>query len=116
MDKINGEKQQHDDSQQSVQEIMALGEQASRLLGAPVFNIIYNLQLREIFNQFLESSPKEQNKREGLYHQGQGLITMVERMGALVEEAKRILAEEEEKRDPRRQAQDYTDRQGFGLN
>jgi hypothetical protein len=101
---------------QSIQEILALGEQASQLLNSPVYNVMYNLQLRNTFNQFLETTPKEVNKREGLYHEAQGMIRMTRQLGALVEEAQRILREQEEKRDPRRAAADYEDRQGFGLN
>jgi hypothetical protein len=115
----NGEQSQDTSStqeQQSVQEILALGEQASQLLNSPVYNVMYNLQLRNVFSQFLETSPKEVNKREGLYHEAQGLINLTEKMGGLVEEAQRVLREQEEKRDPRRAAADYEDRQGFGLN
>lgn len=62
----NGEGQQQDDLSRSVQEILALGDQASRLLGSPVFNVVYNLQLRDLFHAFLETSPKEQNKRKSV--------------------------------------------------
>jgi hypothetical protein len=101
--------------QKSTQEILALGQSASDLLGSPIFNTMYNLRLQEAFAEWLNSEPKEEKRRESLYYECKGLVDLTNRMEGLVQEANTLLAEQAEKQDPEYQQNEYLDEQGFGL-
>lgn len=105
-----------DASPEGMQRIIQVGEHASQMLGSPVYNIMYRQILDTKFQQWLETSPKEQNKREGLWHEVQGLINLTSDLGAAVQDAQRVLQRQQAQNDPQQNTQNYLDTQGFGLN
>ena len=102
-------------SQEQLQQVMAMGEQASQLLNSPVYNMAYQRLLNQKFQQWLTTDPKEERKRESMYCQAQGLIEITELMAGAVEDAQRILSERQAQNDPNVQQQQYMDTQGFGI-
>lgn len=118
MDQTNnsgGDETSQPDFWQNAQEILSAGEQAARLLQAPVFNLAYRQQMEDTVNQWLTSSPKESNKRDSLYYQAKALVQMATRMNGFVEQAQRVLVEQGADQDPKRKQADYLDTQGFGI-
>jgi hypothetical protein len=78
--------------------------------------MMYRQRLDRTFQEWLVTSPKEQNKREGLWHEAQGLISLTADMGAAAQEAQRVLQRQQAQNDPGQNTQNYLDTQGFGLN
>lgn len=101
---------------EQVQRIMQTGAQASQLLNNPVYNMAYQQLLNRKFQEWLASTPKESQKREGLFMQAKGLVEVTELIASAVEDALRLEQEQAERQDPGRVQQDYMDQQGFGLN
>lgn len=97
----------------NAQDILQLGEDASRLLGSDVCQVMYQRQMWALFLQWLETVAKEREKREGLYNQAKGLQQMMHNLGAAVQDAQRILTEQQEQQSPDAQHQQYLDTQGF---
>jgi hypothetical protein len=115
------ENEQHDAnlddvSPEGMQRIIQIGEHASQMLGSPVYNMMYRQRLDRTFQEWLVTSPKEQNKREGLWHEAQGLISLTADMGAAAQDAQRVLQKQQAQNDPQQNTQNYLDTQGFGLN
>jgi len=100
--------------EKSAQEIMTLGQQASHLLGNPVYNTLYNLKLQRLFGQWLNTIPKEERLRESLYHEARALVEMTSDLGSLVADAEQLLAEEAERNSPEGRQRRYQEQQGFG--
>ena len=105
-----------DSSPENMQRIIQIGEHASQLLGSPVYNIMYRTTLDNMFQQWLGTTPKEQNKREGLWHEAQGLINITSNLGAAVQDAQRVLQKQQAQNDPMQQVNEYLDTQGFNIN
>jgi len=103
-------------SPEGMQRIVQIGEHASKVLGSPVYNVMYRQELDKMFQEWLITTPKEVNKREGLWHQAQGLINITSAMGAAAQDAQRVLQKQQAQNDPQQNTQDYLDTQGFGLN
>jgi ribosomal protein L22 len=103
-------------TQEQMQKILRIGEQASQLLNNPVYNMAYQQLLNVKFQEWMSSSPKEQAKREGLYTQAKGLVEVTELLASAVEDAQRVQQDLNMQNDPLRQQQEYADQQGFGLN
>ena len=55
-------------------------------------------------------------RRESLYYQSQGLMAVTEKLGNAVEDARRVLSQQQAQNDPAAQQQEYLNNQGFGLN
>ena len=103
-------------SSEDVQRVLQVGEHASQLLQTPVYNLAYRNVVDQIVQDWMGSQPKETMKRESLYNQVNGLINVTERLSSAVEEAKRVLSEQQAQNDPNTVHNDYMDNQGFGLN
>ncbi|MEM1191745.1 MAG: hypothetical protein AAGI72_24680, partial [Pseudomonadota bacterium] len=98
----------------TVQQILALGEQASQMLGNPVYRTAHQLKLNELISDLIASEPQETKKREWLYHQIRALGAVADQTKQMVDTAKAVLKEQQESSQQR--ADDYMDRQGFGLD
>jgi hypothetical protein len=105
-----------DDSPEGMQRIIQIGEHSSQMLGSPVYNMMYRKLLDDCFQEWLSTAPKEHNKREGLWAEAQGLINVTSALAGAVQDAQRVLQNQQAQNDPAQQAQDYRDTQGFGLN
>jgi hypothetical protein len=101
-------------STDQIQRILAVGEQASQLLGSGVYQVAYRKVLDQNYSEWLTSSPKEREKRESLYQATQGLIAVTEELAKAVEDARRLLQEQEQRNSPAARNQEYLDTQGFG--
>lgn len=67
--------------------IMQLGQQASQLLQSDVYNWAYQELMMELHAELLATEPKEERKRESLYHEAKALTRISERLAAYVEHA-----------------------------
>lgn len=101
-----------DSSSMTAQERLQMGEEASRLLGSDVYNVVYQRLLLSLFHRWLETHPKEREKRESMYHEALGLQSITMQMRASVHDAQQIMSEQAEQKQP----ENYLDTQGFGLN
>lgn len=95
--------------------IMEVGEEASRLLQSPVYNLAYRNVMDGIFHNFIESHPKEEKLRESLYYQVQGLKEVTMLLATSVADAQRIRTELDEENSVDRKYQEHLNTQGFGL-
>lgn len=103
-------------SPQDKHRIVQVGEQASQLLNNPVFNQAYRQVMDRKYIEWLDSAPKEVQKREGLFHQVKGLAEVTETLSQAVADANQVLAELHEENSPEGKRQAYESAQGFGLN
>ena len=110
------EEQSQDYSSEDVQRVIQVGEHASHLLKTPVYNLAYRNVVDQIVQDWMGSSPKETMKRESLYNQVNGLIEVTEKLASAVDEAQRVLSEQQAQNDPSAVQNEYLDNQGFGLN
>lgn len=101
------------DSGQTLEAIVRAGEEASRMLRSPVYNIAHRMVLDEKIQAWAASQPKEREKRESLYYEVQALGMIAQTMAGMVERSIQVLNSSKE--GPDRAEQDYLDRQGFGL-
>ena len=101
---------------EQMQRVISVGEEASKLLNSPVYNIAYQQVLNQKFQEWLTSDPKEERRRESLFLQAKALTEVTELLGSAVQDAQRVSHMQREANDPNLQMQDYTDQQGFGLN
>lgn len=101
-------------AEKSAQEILELGQQASHLLQNPIYNTVYNLRLRELYEAWLNSTPKEEKYRESLYYEAKALINLTQDLGGLVADANELLAQEQERNSPEGRRRNYEEQQGFG--
>ena len=115
--KLNGENSDVESlTPEQLQHISSVGIQAAELLGSPVFNVAYQNLMNKKYQEWLVSQPKESQKRESLYHQAAGLISIAEELHGAVEDARRIEQAQAERNSSTRAEQNYMDQQGFGLN
>jgi hypothetical protein len=97
----------------SLNNALAQGQAASELLGNPVYNLVYQEEMRNLHAQWLDSQPKEEKKRESLYWQARGLINVTENMGGLVERAQNLMADRKNQDANGLEPDNYLDTQGF---
>jgi len=110
----NGGNSQRTSSNEGMQQVLEAGAQASKLLESPIYNQVYQMQINDIFAQWLSTEPKEERRRESLWHQAQGLKGSAEAMGGMVKYAKTLLDEQSKSHEARESA--ALDTQGFGLD
>lgn len=110
-----GDENSQDESltQDQLQQILATGERASQLLNSPVYNMAYQRLLNDKFQQWLATDPKEERKRESMHAQAKGLIEITELLSGAVQDAQRILSDQQAQNDPNAQHAQYMDAQGF---
>ena len=101
-------------NQEQLQQILATGENASQLLNSPVYNMAYQRLLNDKFQQWLATDPKEERKRESMHAQAKGLIEITELLSGAVQDAQRVLADQQAQNDPGAQRAQFLDTQGFG--
>lgn len=111
-----GNSQQESLTHEQMQRIIQTGEQASKLLGSPVYNIAYQQLLNTKFQEWLTSDPKEERKRESLFLQAKALTEMTDLLGDAVADAQTLLQNQQAENDPGQRRQDYENEQGFGLS
>lgn len=103
-------------TQEQMQRILQVGESASQLLKSPVYNLAYNQVLNTKYQEWLTSDPKEERKRESLYLQAKALTDVTELMATAVTDAEMVMEQQTALNDPRQQAANMQDTQGFGLD
>lgn len=103
-------------TQEQLQHVLQVGEQASKLLNSQVYNMAYQQLLNQKFQDWMASTPKEVNKRESLFMQAKGLVEVTELLASAVEDATRVQQNLNTQNDPHAQGQEFLDQQGFGLN
>lgn len=96
-----------------MQQILEVGRAASETLNSPVYNLVHRQAVDEIIQQWATTEPKETAKREDLWKEFQCLAKAAMRMQSHVENAHRVL--EQQNSEQERQEADYLDRQGFGF-
>lgn len=103
-------------SSETAQQILQVGEAAGQLLNSPVYQMAYRQLIDENYQEWLASTPKEERKRESLYHEARGLERITHKLTTAATEAQRILQEQQDKNNPEAQHKEYLNNQGFGLN
>ena len=95
-----------------IRKVLAMGEMAAKLLNNPIYLKAYRQVMDRMMSDWLQTSPKEREKRESQWHAIQGLSQSASELGAMVQ-----LAEQEKLKSNRVRAQerDNLDKQGFGL-
>jgi hypothetical protein len=111
-----GTSQSESQTQEQLQRMLQVGNDASILLNSPVYNLAYQQLIQQKFEEWMATDPKEERKRESLYHQVKGLVNMTENLSAAVEDAQRILEEQHQESDPEYRRRQYQDAQGFDLD
>ena len=97
-----------------LEQIIHMGEEASRLLNSPIYNLSHRMSLDQTIQEWAATQPKEREKRESLWYELQALGRVAQTMAGMVERAQQAAQarnEEQENAD-----RDYLDRQGFGLD
>jgi hypothetical protein len=113
-DNLSDDETSPPDFWQNAQQVLQAGEQASRLLQSPVFNMAYRMQMEDTINRWLTSKPKETNLRDSLYYEAQAQVAMTTKLQAFVEQAQAVLAAQAAEHDGRGKRAEYLDTQGFG--
>lgn len=101
---------------ESLQRVIQVGQAASELLGAPVFNLMYVMMMNRLTAESDATEPKEERKRESIHFQKRALEQMTQNMGDAVAEAQRVLQEQQNSKNPEDVKKEYLDGQGFNLN
>jgi hypothetical protein len=95
----------------STQEILAQGEEASKLLDSPVYNLAHRSVIQSIQDEWLSTSPHETQKREGLYQRAQALSMVANEMAMMIVKAQGI--NDDELAKARKIQREYDENQGF---
>jgi hypothetical protein len=82
----------------SKEKLIQRGIDAANLLMSPVYGIAHQSVIQNIQDEWLESEPHEQQKREGLYWKACALSAVSLKMAAMIQEAQ-ALDEETVKRE-----------------
>ncbi len=99
--------------QLTAQEILSQGEQASRLLDSPIYNIAHRSVIQNLQDEWMTTDPKEREKREGLYQMVRGLSTVSSEMAMMIERA-RLISDDEMMKENKLQLA-YDENTGFNL-
>ena len=103
-------------SPDQLQQILQVGQMASEQLGNPVFNMAYQNLMSNLHGQWLSTEDKEERKRESIWMQAKGLEKVTRLLGTAVEDAQRVLAEQQVQQDPNIARNEHLETQGFGVN
>ena len=71
-----------------------MGEEASRLLDSPVYNLAHRSVIQGIQDEWMTTLAHEREKREGMYHRVQALAAVAEEMALMVARAQQISDDE----------------------
>lgn len=112
----NGSKQSgsspENDSGMGLQQIIQMGEAASQLLNNPLYQMAHKLAVDQAIVEWSQTSPKEKEKRDSLWHEVQAHGRTAEIMRGCIERAQQVLQDQAGQQDP---GKEYLDRQGFGF-
>jgi len=64
-------------------EVINRGEKAAQLLGAPVMTLVVQSLVQEIADEWMETDPKEVQKREGLHAESRALARVLNRLASM---------------------------------
>jgi len=64
-------------------EVINRGEKAAQLLGAPVMTLVVQSLVQEIADEWMETDPKEVQKREGLHAESRALARILNRLASM---------------------------------
>ncbi len=97
----------------STSEILMLGEEASRLLDSPIYNLAHRSVVQNLQDEWVGTSPHETQKREGLYQRIQALSQVAAEMAMMIARAQSL--EDNELAKERKLQLAYDENSGFGL-
>ena len=95
----------------SSQEILSQGENASKLLDSPVYNLAHRSVIQNLQDEWMSTSPHETQKREGLYQRVQALSGVANEMSMMIARAQQV--SDAELQEERKLQLDYDENQGF---
>lgn len=101
-----------DDSGMNIQQVIQMGELASQALNNPIYQLAHRIAVDQAILEWSSTSPKEVQKREGLWHEIQAHGRAAEAMRGCIERAQQLIKEQSDQQNTER---DYLDRQGFGF-
>ena len=78
----------------TLQDQLALGEAAAQALNNPAMQYAQSLVIQSIQNEWLESAPDEQKRRDGLYWTNRGMAEYLNMLNGFIQHAKNIQANE----------------------
>lgn len=109
-----GQENLQGDAQVTMSQILSAGQNASHLLNSPVYNVAHRLAVDQLIAQWVETHPKEREKRESLYHELRSFATVNQTLLGMIERAH----QENEKLQNQQSQNDmnFLDEQGYGLN
>ena len=97
--------------QLSISEILTLGEEASRLLDSPIYNLAHRSVVQNLQDEWVGTSPHETQKREGLYQRVQALSQVASEMAMMIARAQGL--EDNELAKERKLQLAYDENSGF---
>ena len=102
----------NDEKGHTYEEIMEMGHAAAAALNSPMYHIANKIAVDQAIVDWVNTSPKESQKRESLWHevQAHGRINAV--MQGAIERAQQVTAAREAAKPENR----HLDEQGFGLD
>jgi len=95
----------------TIDEISSQGEEASRLLDSPIYNLAHRSVVQNLQDEWVETSPHETQKREGLYQRVQALSMVASEMAMMIARAQSL--EENELAKERKLQLAYDENSGF---
>jgi hypothetical protein len=99
------------DSGLSPQQVMEMGQAASQMLNAPIYNAVHSMAVNEIIEAWSTTAPKEVNRREDLWKDLQALGRVAQSTANLVARAEELL--QRQNNQQQEQNQEYLNNQGF---
>jgi hypothetical protein len=97
--------------QLTASEILMQGEEASRLLDSPIYNLAHRSVVQNLQDEWVGTSPHETAKREGLYQRVQAVSMVAAEMAMMIARAQNI--EDDELANERKLQLAYDENTGF---
>ena len=97
--------------QMSAGEILTQGEEASRLLDSPIYNLAHRSVVQNLQDEWVGTSPHETQKWEGLYQRIQAVSMVAAEMAMMIARAQSL--EENELAKERKLQLAYDENSGF---
>ena len=95
----------------SISEILTQGEEATRLLDSPIYNLAHRSVVQSLQDEWAGTSPHETQKREGLYQRVQALSQVAAEMAMMIARAQGL--EDNELAKERKLQLAYDENSGF---
>lgn len=95
----------------SISEILTQGEEATRLLDSPIYNLAHRSVVQSLQDEWVGTSPHETQKREGLYQRVQALSQVAAEMAMMIARAQGL--EDNELAKERKLQLAYDENSGF---